>query len=46
MLDEREFWQLFAQTGDPLAYVLYRGAAEQSSRKEEACSSTPPSAVS
>lgn len=46
MRNEQEFWQLFAQTGDPLAYVLYRGAAAQSSRKEEQCSSTPPPAVS
>lgn len=24
-----EFWSLFAQTGDPIAYVLYREACEK-----------------
>lgn len=33
MENKQEFWQLFAQTGDPLAYVLYRGACAQSRRE-------------
>lgn len=49
MLNEREFWQLFASTGDPLAYVFYKGArAEQTeeSKEREECSSIPASTVS
>ena len=28
------FWELFCQTGEPLAYMLYRSAEEQGSTSD------------
>ena len=32
-MDEKEFWQIFAETGAPEAYLLYR--AEETKEKEK-----------
>ena len=30
------YWELFCATGDPMAYMLYRGAEEDDSAEDEA----------
>ncbi|MGE4548319.1 MAG: YqzL family protein [Intestinibacillus sp.] len=42
MLNQQEFWQLFAQTGEPMAYVLYKETEQDTQNRQEgtSCSST------
>ncbi len=48
MLNDRDFWQFFAQTGEPMAYVLYKGAQRGTQDRQEGtkCSSTSTSGAS
>ncbi len=47
MRNEQELWQIFAQTGDPVAYMRYKGVRVEEEQKEQnACNSTATSTVS
>lgn len=48
MLNQQEIWQIFAQTGEPMAYVWYKELQQerQDGQEGEACSSISVSEVS